>query len=176
MTAKPDWEAIEAAYRVGFPSVRAIAEQYCISDTAIRKQAKKLGWSRDLSEQVKAAAKAKVVRAEVRTPGSQSEPRTDEQIIDEASDKAATVLLAHRAGLARWQSIADKLSVVLAEMDVTDENAGDFARSLNAGVDAQLKVIKGQRQAYNLGDDNGEGSGPVDNNLTIQFVKPSNGN
>lgn len=150
MTAKPDWEAIEAAYRVGFPSVRAIAEQYGISDTAIRKQAKKLGWSRDLTEQVRTAAKAKVVRTEVRTNGSQAAPRTDEQIIEDAADKAAQVLLSHRAGLVRWQDIADKLGVALAEMEVTADNAGDFARSLNAGVDAQLKVIKAQRQAYNL--------------------------
>lgn len=175
MTAKPDWEAIEAAYRVGFPSVRAIAEQYGISDTAIRKQAKKLGWSRDLTEQVRTAAKAKVVRTEVRTNGSQSTPRTDEQIIEDASDKVAQVLLAHRAGLAQWRSIADKLGAFLAEADVNEETHGDFARSLNAGVDAQLKVIKGERQAYNLGDDNGESGDPADKSLTISFVKP-NGN
>lgn len=150
MTAKPDWEAIEAAYRVGFPSVRAIAEQYGISDTAIRKQAKKLGWSRDLTDQVRTAAKAKVVRTEVRTNGSQLAPRTDEQIIEEAADKAAQVLLSHRAGLAQWRSIADKLGAFLAEADVNEDTHGDFARSLNAGVDAQLKVIKGERQAYNL--------------------------
>ena len=41
-------------------------------------------------------------------------------------------------------------------MDVTADNAGDFARSLNAGVDAQLKVIKGERQAYNLDTETGD--------------------
>lgn len=155
-TKQPDWEAIHSLYRAGLLSVRAIAEQYSISDTAIRKQAKKLGWSRDLTDQVRAAAKAKVVRTEVRANGSQSEPRTDEQIIEEASDQAAAVILAHRSGLAQWRGIADKLSNVLSDMDVTAENAGDFARSLNAGVDAQLKVIKGERQAYNLDTETGD--------------------
>ena len=155
-TKQPDWEAIHSLYRAGLLSVRSIAEQHGISDTAIRKQAKKLGWARDLTDQVRAAAKAKVVRTEVRTNGSQSEPRTDEQIIEEASDQAAAVILAHRSGLAQWRGIADKLSAVLADMEVTPDNAGDFARSLNAGVDAQLKVIKGERQAYNLDTETGD--------------------
>jgi len=155
-TKQPDWEAIHSLYRAGLLSVRAIAEQYSISDTAIRKQAKKLGWARDLTDQVRAAAKAKVVRTEVRTNGSQSEPRTDEQIIEEASDQAAAVILAHRSGLAQWRGIAGKLSDVLSDMDVTADNHGDFARSLNAGVDAQLKVIKGERQAYNLDTETGD--------------------
>lgn len=155
-TKQPDWEAIHSLYRAGLLSVRSIAEQHGISDTAIRKQAKKLGWSRDLTDQVRAAAKAKVVRTEVRTNGSQSEPRTDEQIIEEASDQAAAVILAHRSGLAQWRGIADKLSYVLSDMEVNPDNAGDFARSLNAGVDAQLKVIKGERQAYNLDTETGD--------------------
>ena len=155
-TKQPDWEAIHSLYRAGLLSVRAIAEQYSISDTAIRKQAKKLGWSRDLTDQVRTAVKAKVVRTDVRTNGSQSEPRTDEQIIDEASDQAAAVVLAHRAGLAKWRTIADKLSDTLSDLDVVAENLGDFSRALNAGVDAQLKVIKGERQAYNLDTEEGD--------------------
>lgn len=155
-TKQPDWEAINSLYRAGLLSVRAIAEQFSISDTAIRKQAKKLGWTRDLTEQVRAAAKAKVVRTKVRTDGSQQALRTDEQIIEEASDQAAAVILAHRSGLAQWRGIADKLSDLLFDMDVTADNHGDFARSLNAGVDAQLKVIKGERQAYNLDTETGD--------------------
>ena len=42
-----DWIAIEGAYRAGVESVRAIAETHGISETAIRKKAKALGWSRD---------------------------------------------------------------------------------------------------------------------------------
>ena len=49
-TKQPDWEAIHSLYRAGLLSVRSIAEQHGISDTAIRKQAKKLGWSRDLTD------------------------------------------------------------------------------------------------------------------------------
>ncbi|MBT9428925.1 terminase small subunit [Candidatus Symbiopectobacterium endolongispinus] len=47
--AKPDWEAIESAYRAGLLSLREIAEQYGggITEGAIRKRAAKLGCVRN---------------------------------------------------------------------------------------------------------------------------------
>ncbi len=155
---QPDWEAIERAFRAGSLSVRAIADRHDISDTAIRSKAKKNGWTRDLTDQVRQAAKNKLVRTEVRANSSQEALRTDEEIVEEAATEAASVVLAHRTGLAQWRAIANKLSVTLAEMDVTEDNLGDFSRALNAGVDAQLKVIKGERQAYNLDAEEGDTS------------------
>jgi hypothetical protein len=152
MSKQPDWEAIESAFRAGSLSIRTIADQHGISDAAIRKHAKKHGWQRDLTEQVRQTTKSKLVRAD----GSHELPRTDAEIIEEASDAAASVVLAHRSGLAQWRGIANKLCVALAEMDVTEDNHDKFARSLNAGVDAQLKVIKGERQAYNLDTEEGD--------------------
>lgn len=147
---QPDWEAIESAYRVGALSVRAIAEQNGITDTAIRKKAKKEGWLRDLTDEVRRATREKLVRDEVRNDGSREPKKTDEAIVDEASDVATAVVLSHRTGLARWRAIADKLCAALTDIPVVPENLGDFSRALNAGVDAQLKVIKGERQAYSL--------------------------
>lgn len=156
MAAKqPDWEAIHSLYRAGLLSIRAIADRFDVSDTAIRSKAKKNGWSRDLTTQVRQAAKDKLVRTEVRTISSQQEVRTDEEIIEDAASEAASVVLAHRVDLAQWRGIANKLSAFLSVTAVTEDNHGDFARSLNAGVDAQLKVIKGERQAYNLDAEGG---------------------
>jgi len=157
-TKQPDWEAIERAFRAGSLSVRAIAERHKISDTAIRSKAKKNGWSRDLTEQVRQAAKGKLVRTDVRADSSHCEPRTDNEIVEEAATEAASVVLAHRTDLAQWRSIANKLSATLRAMAVTEANLGDFSRALNAGVDAQLKVIKGERQAYNLDTEEGDKS------------------
>jgi uncharacterized protein YjcR len=52
---KPDWEAIETAYRAGMMSLREIAAQHGISEGAIRKRAKRDDWSRDLAAKVKNA-------------------------------------------------------------------------------------------------------------------------
>lgn len=151
---QPDWEAIEAAFRAGSLSVRAIAHKFETKESTVRSRAKTLGWQQDLSEKVKAATKQKLSRTPSRTAVAHEEMR-DEDIVDEASSEAASVVIAHRTDLAQWRSIANKLGDALSGMDVNEANLGDFSRALNAGVDAQLKVIKGERQAYNLDTDEG---------------------
>ena len=54
MSKKTDWEAIESAYRAGSLSVRALLILTAQAST-IRSRAKKHGWQRDLTEQVKTA-------------------------------------------------------------------------------------------------------------------------
>jgi hypothetical protein len=154
-TKQPDWEAIERAYRAGSLSLRGIAEKYDTNEGTIRSRAKKNGWQRDLTDQVRTATKEKLSRNASRTDVTQREVRDDAQIVDEASDEAASIVLAHRADLGQWRDISSKLRLALSDIDVNEANLGDFSRALNAGVDAQLKVIKGERQAYNLDTDEG---------------------
>lgn len=156
MSKQPDWEGIERAYRAGQLSIRAIADKFGSNEGTIRSRAKKHGWQRDLTEQVRAATQGKLSRTASRNAVTQRDMREDAEIVEEASDAAASVVIAHRADLAQWRGIANKLCVALAEMDVTEDNHDKFARSLNAGVDAQLKVIKGERQAYNLDTEEGD--------------------
>ncbi|ECE6399604.1 hypothetical protein FNJ07_09525 [Salmonella enterica subsp. salamae] len=156
--SKPDWEAIESAYRAGSLSIRAIADKHGVSDTAIRKRATQNGWQRDLTEQVQKATRQKLVRNEVRNNGSREHVRTDEEIVNEAADEAAAVVLEHRIDLARWRRIAGKLGDFLDDVEFTEENHASLSRSLVAGVDAQIKVIKAEREAYNIdtGDKNND--------------------
>lgn len=162
MAKRPDWEAIENAYRAGSLSIRSIAEKHSVSEGGIRKRASKEGWARDLTDRVKSATKAKLSREADRTKGTQyaesgtQSVRTDDDIVEEAATEAASVVLAHRVGLAQWRGIADKLLYALQDMDVTEDNHGNYARSLNSGVDAQLKIIKGERQAYNMDTEEGD--------------------
>jgi len=149
MVKRHDWEAIEAEYSAGVKSIRAIADGYEISETAIRKRAKRDGWQRDLSTSVRSAVKSKLVR----NSGSQTKLRTDADIIEQASDEIAQVVVGHRRSINLWKGISSKLAVTLSEMDVDDSNHGDFARSLNSGVDALSKCIKLERQAYSMDDE-----------------------
>lgn len=158
--ASPDWEAIESAYRAGSLSIRAIADKHCVSDTAIRKRATQNGWQRDLTEQVQKATRQKLVRKEVRNDGSREHVRTDEEIVNEAADEAASVVIEHRTDLARWRRIANKLGDFLDDVEFTTENHASLSRSLVAGIDAQVKIIKAEREAYNI--DTGEKNNVTD--------------
>ncbi|HIF5739642.1 TPA: hypothetical protein ACX3KE_004548 [Enterobacter kobei] len=157
--SKPDWEAIESAYRAGSLSVRSIGEKHGVNHATILKRANKEGWQRDLTEKVRAATKAKVTKS-VTKDGNQSPVVTDEQIIDQASDEAAAVVMAHRESLVAWRGITNKLRDFLEDADITEENHASMSRSITAGVDAQIKVINAERKAYNL--DSEEGNKTVD--------------
>lgn len=150
MAKKPDWEAIESAYRAGSLSIREIASKHGVSDTAIRKRASSYGWQRDLTDKVKKATRNKLVCSEVRRVSLQSKARNDEEIIEQAASEAAEVVLGHRADLAQWKKIANKLRAFLNDVDITEDNHAAIARTITAGVDAQIKLIKSERESYNI--------------------------
>lgn len=105
---QPDWEAIERAYRAGSLSIRTIAERQGVSDTAIRKKAKALGWARDLSDQVRKEVRSKLVRGEVRNDqGANCE--LDAEIIEEAAEEGARVVRSHRRDIRKATILANLL-------------------------------------------------------------------
>lgn len=154
--AAPDWEAIEKAYRAGSVSVRAIADEHQTKEGTIRSRAKTHGWMRDLTDLVRTATQQKISRSTSRTDFTQPDVREDAQIVDEASSKRAGVVIGQISRLEVWEGVARKLAESLSNTVVTADNQAEFARALNAGVDAELKLIKAERQAYGIDESNGE--------------------
>lgn len=174
-TKQPDWEAIERAYRAGSLSIRTIAERQGVSDTAIRKKAKALGWARDLSGQVRKEVRSKLVRGEVRNDqGANCE--LDAEIIEEAAEEGARVVRSHRRDIRKATTLAnllmdDLLSTIQRreeieediEAETSEENNGMRRASMLAAVSLpsnsktlfqlssamkNLQVL--ERQAYSL--------------------------
>ncbi|WP_163836862.1 hypothetical protein [Spartinivicinus ruber] len=179
MAAKTDWESIEKEYRAGQLSIRAIANKYNVSDTAIRKQAKKDSWQRDLTEKVRKATKSKLVRSQVctkntceivRTTKDESldtnglqegshplscsdEVRTEEEIIDLASERAKDVVLRHMDSLEKCQEVFDKIMDSILKAKITDKNRSAIARDYNNCTNALSRMIATERKAYNLDEE-----------------------
>ncbi|MBB1617029.1 hypothetical protein A9978_31730 [Pseudomonas sp. UMC65] len=130
-TKQPDWEAIERAYRAGALSIRTIAERQGVSDTAIRKKAKALGWARDLSDQVRKEVRSKLVRGEVRNDqGANCE--LDAEIIEEAAEEGAQVVRSHRRDIRKATNIAnllmdDLLTTIKRREEIEDAIAEETA-------------------------------------------------
>jgi len=178
--AKPDWEAIESAYRAGLMSIREIASQHGITHGAINKRAKKDGWERDLKAKIKAKADALVSKREVSSKVS-TETATNERILIEANAEViANVRMEHRGDIRKARNIAnalfDELGAECADVDALlklgelmiepDENGRDKlneiyhsiigmperVKSMKALSESLKNLIGLERQAYNIDD------------------------
>ncbi|MGI3453002.1 hypothetical protein ACRQQF_27310, partial [Citrobacter arsenatis] len=107
--SKPDWEAIESAYRAGVMSLREIASQNGISEGAIRKRAKRDEWSRDLNAKVKERADDLVRKAEVRKQVRSETVLSERVLIEATAEVIATVRMEHRGDIRRAREITNAL-------------------------------------------------------------------
>ncbi|MBD1228329.1 hypothetical protein [Xenorhabdus griffiniae] len=178
--AKPDWEAIESAYRAGLMSLREIASQHGISEGAIRKRAKRDEWTRDLAAKVKSRSDDMVRKEEVRNQ-VRSETTLSERVLIEASAEVITkVRMEHRGDIRRARDIAnalfDELGAECADIDALrqlgqlmhepDDNGRDRlnelyhsiismperVKSMKALSETLKNIIGLERQAYGLDD------------------------
>lgn len=107
--SKPDWEAIETAYRTGSQSVREIAAQFGISHAAISKRAKKESWDRDLQARIQAKADALVTKREVTKKVTTEKLVTERQIVEANAEVIANVRMEHRGDIRRARTLTNSL-------------------------------------------------------------------
>lgn len=180
MAKRPDWEAIESAYRAGVMSLREIASQHDISEGAIRKRAKRDDWSRDLNAKIKARSDDMVRKQEVRRQ-VRTETTLSERVLIEATAEVITnVRMEHRGDIRRARELAnvlfDELSAECADvaaleklgelMIEPDDNGRDKLNELYRAVISLPERVKSakalsetlknliglERQAYGLDD------------------------
>ncbi|EPG6560355.1 hypothetical protein PQM29_001415 [Morganella morganii] len=180
MAKRPDWEAIESAYRAGVMSLREIASQHDISEGAIRKRAKRDDWSRDLNAKIKARSDDMVRKQEVRRQ-VRSETTLSERVLIEATAEVITnVRMEHRGDIRRARELAnvlfDELSAECADVTALeklgelmiepDDNGRDKLNELYHAVISLPERVKSakalsetlknliglERQAYGLDD------------------------
>lgn len=173
--APTDWEAIERTYRAGKLSIREIAKEHGVSDTAIRKKATEREWSRDLTARVNEQARVALVRNAVRS----ANPEAEQEIVNDAADVIVTVVRSHRKRITRQTQLVDLLTAQLItaatdredlEEAIEEETANDKsgerrARMMKAvslsthastavNLSNALKTLVGlERQAFNIKDE-----------------------
>ncbi len=124
--ATPDWERIEVNYAAGVMTLREIAtEDGHVTEGAIRKRAKRDGWTRDLrgaiNRRVEALVrKAEVRKTEVRTedlrtkPGLQIDADTERETIEANALAITNVKMGHRTSATSGFALGTRL---LAELE-----------------------------------------------------------
>ena len=148
--AHRDWEAIEREYRAGQLSIREIARQCGVTDTAIRQKAKALGWERDLTNRVAAQARSALLRTELRTPHARG---TEREVVDTAAARAVEVILRHRRDCVRLAESRDWLLLRLDERksDVVDlRSCTQYADTLESATRVTERLQNAERRLFNL--------------------------
>ncbi|MCG2750379.1 MAG: hypothetical protein L6301_00865 [Desulfobacteraceae bacterium] len=126
---KIDWEAIEADFRAGIKTLRAMASEHGISHGAINKRAKRDSWDRDLSVKIKSKAAALVSKKSVSKPVSKVSKTTERTIIEENAELIAGVILSHRKDIPLKRELVSKL---FAEVEAMTDNSDMMEQLLEA--------------------------------------------
>lgn len=180
MAKRPDWEAIESAYRAGVMSLREIASQHGITHGAINKKAKKEGWERNLKEKINQKAEALVSKREVSTKVSTEKAISERILIEANAEVIANVRMEHRGDIRRARELTnnlfDELSAECADVPALsklgelmfspDDNGRDKlneiyhsiislperVKSVKALSETLKNLVGLERQAYGLDD------------------------
>ncbi|ONM43146.1 hypothetical protein BXT89_14435 [Halopseudomonas pachastrellae] len=177
MATEPDWEQIKKEYRAGQLSNVMLGKKFGVSESAIRKRAKKEGWQKDLASDVRKRVREKLVRDEVRDPNA-----NDDEVVDSVAATGVSVVRAHRADIRAASRMAEMLMAQLLdaasrreelEEAIHEETKDDestrrrtsmlkaVSLPTHAGVVRDLSaamknLIPLERQAYNLDETNAE--------------------
>jgi len=115
-----DWEKVSALYRVGTRSLRDIAQEFGITEGAIRKRAKAEEWPRDLSEQVRLKADDLVRKSLVRA-GTQG--TTEKELKDAEASSQADVRTAQMVGASENKRVIESM---IAELKLQNKHTEEL--------------------------------------------------
>lgn len=119
-----DWEAIEKDYRLGQLTVREIARRFDVSHTSITRKAEKLGWMRDLSDEIRAKTQAALLRTTPDAPRERTTPTRDDIAV--AVQTNVALIREHRSDIGQTRSavkrLIDELHDTLSNLDEIEED------------------------------------------------------
>ncbi len=143
-----DWDAIERDYRAGQISIRGLARQHGVSDTAIRNRAKAKGWTQDLSAAVRTRVREELVREGVRGCELAGIMPSDAAIVDQAAAIGVEVVRSHRRDIERLRQAAAGLLHYLDDFKPTERSRiiADLSHAMG-------RLIPLERQAFGLDED-----------------------
>jgi hypothetical protein len=174
-----DWEKVETEFRAGQFSIREIARQHGVTDAAIRKRAKAAKWTRDLTDQVRRAAKNEAVRSAVRTALSR-EPIDDAEIVRTHASRGARAIEGHLARAERLKRLSDRLMNELETymagsaptVEIFVSRADSPATIIRTLSDTAERIAKIERVALNLDAEVDPADNPTPHSIKITIADP----
>jgi hypothetical protein len=114
---KINLNGLEPHYRAGIKSLRQLAQEFGCTSGRVAQIAKEQGWTRDLSERIRAKADAKLNRAILSDKVSGGEKdATENQIVEENADMMVAATLGHRKDAVQLRQLCRNMVSELAEI------------------------------------------------------------
>ena len=139
-----DWEAVEFAYRAGVKTLREIGEEYGVSHTLVARKAKKEGWTRDLSQKIKAQADAIVSKA---TVSSRVTVETEKAVVAGNAQVQADVRLNQRKDIQRFRAYVMSLA---DELVASKDDLPKRISSAKLLTDSHKTLVAMEREAFGI--------------------------
>lgn len=144
-----DWERVEVDYRAGLLSLREIAAQHSMAESAIRKRAKRDEWSRDLNAKITAKAEA-LVRKELVRSAVRTETITEREVVEASANAVATVCITQRKDIGRNREMVSKLFEELEAVTDNKELFSNIAEILSGSEEVSESMMAAFRKAMSL--------------------------
>lgn len=129
-----DWEAVERDYRTTQMTLRELGKKHGADPAAISRNAKKLGWQRDLVPAVRQATRANLIKAalrdQVNSEVNNKVKNSQQEYVDSvvvAAEVNTQVILKHRAGLGWLNAVKEKL---LTQIEQAVEKMPELAEAI----------------------------------------------
>lgn len=171
---KADWEAIEKEWRTDQFSNVHLGEKYGVSEAAIRKKAKQLGWQKDLAEKYKKELENQLIKessndkfeeeCESNQFKTTEKLKEDKETVKQAANLAVEIIKKHRRRIKDLSELHDllksKLNKALAETP-DDKNALPSLIGFKSGHESVFDILskltgittnltKMERQAFSM--------------------------
>lgn len=143
-----NWAEIERNYRLGLLPDAQLAKAFGISPTTLCKRAKAEGWTRHLSEAVRATTQQKLLEQDkAKIKANSPDPQADADAVNAAADVCVSVINEHRTDIRRARELGNKL---LAEVErIMDEIDQVIAEEVKAREEARReqedRIAAGQK-------------------------------
>jgi hypothetical protein len=131
-----DWNRVERQFRAGLLSISEIARENGLPEANIRYHAKRLGWKRDLTDEMRSRTRTKMVEnlAKVFDTGEAVDKLKqvqDEEIIEQASRTQVHVVREHQKTLGHGHGLTMRM---LDELDATTTRRGELESMIKSDV------------------------------------------
>jgi predicted transcriptional regulator len=142
---RTDWDAVHRDFRTGQFTEHELADKYGVSRSAVNKQARTKGWTKDLQVEIKQATNAKLVADMVAAEVAEGGKKVADVVLA-AAEVNKQVILGHRSDIAATREVAASLLQELSDARLLASEQELLAEILAGGEDADKDKVDRARQ------------------------------